>query len=438
MDVTIEGVLVGDKLEVELAKSLTSYKLKRKKHPNNIHFDLSGINFLDCYSAQLLICYLALFDRQGYTTSLELSKRKSVRDILRVWNFDDALKAATGRRMFRYCSSESIEKYFFPHDSQTTFDLDLFPSHYQQPLNQDPDDTKPINRNFFGFRTIDVPNEVHKKPGVANLEKRFWQSHNVKSLLERDLKIDVRYFSARAIFEAVFNALRHPSAEIVQTATHTRYIYEQSQLPLPFSQTQKNRKASRKSAVVHYWDNGKSLLDLINQNLNESSKFRTESPGEYAKKYRLRWTGSEQPTPSIDKVFGCDQDAVQDSHTSEKLLFVLQPFVSMSPTLFGHSSSDETTRDNPRLASVGMGLYLLLDTAVTMFGGKVSIRTSNIRMRITKGKKSKTTDGVLFEKHDYLVDIEEMPESLPKFLGNLISISIPEQKSKPTRIDRRK
>ncbi|MEP1765536.1 MAG: STAS domain-containing protein [Sulfitobacter sp.] len=424
MLLSIQEAMVGSQFELQLAKTLR----KNRGAVQSIHVDLTHVTFMDCYSAQVLISYLTAWDRNGISTTISLPEKKSVRDIMRVWNFDDALKAATGRRMYRFSDDETRQKYFFPNDSQSTFDLDEFPTHYKIPTNDDGDDDESIRPNFFGFRTIKVPSNVHEKPELANDEKRFWQNHNVKTLLERDLGIDVRYFSARVIFEAVFNALRHPSAEIVQTATHTRYIYDRSQqLTLPFNKTQRNKKQASKSAVVHYWDNGRSLLDLIEENLATKKTFRTSSPGKYFRSYRLKWKNSESKSQSIDRVVGSDLDAEPSSHISEKLLFVLQPFVSMSPTLFGHASTEETTEDDPRLASVGMGLYLLLDTAVANFGGKVIIRTSNVIIRVTKGKKSKKLNGSKIKRHDYVVDIQELPNNLPKFLGNLISISIPEQ-----------
>lgn len=428
MDILIKGVVVGDKFERMVASALNARQTSRDRLPNDIHFDLSGLTFLDCYSAQLLICYVSLFDRKGAAVKITLPEAKNVRDILRVWNFDDALKSATRHRMFRYCSEDQQGKYFYPHDKQSTFDLDHFPTQYDTEPNEVAGPHNRRSDNSFAFRTINVPIEVEKKPEVANQEKKYWQRHNIRSRLEKDLRISVRYFSARIVFEAVFNALRHPDAELVQTATHTRYIYEQSQLPLPFERTQKSRRNPSKSAVIHYWDNGKSILDLIDQNLMKNENFRTAKAGQYAKTYRLLWKGSADDQPSIDKIVGCDISPTTNSHVGEKLIFILQPFVSMSPTLFGHSSTDETTSDDPRLASVGMGLYLLLDTAVSLFGGKVSIRTANLQMRITKGRSKLNKNEQHLRIHDYLIDIQELPSALPSFPGNLISISLPEQK----------
>jgi hypothetical protein len=120
-------------------------------------------------------------------------------------------------------------------------------------------------------------------------------------------------------------------------------------------------------------------------------------------------------------------DADGTSHLSEKLLFILQPYVSMVPSLYGHTSTAETTDDDPRLASVGMGLYLLLDTTIRMFGGKVRIRTANIHMDISKGKNRQSPRGATTPKYDYTVEVREMSPLLPKFPGNIITISIPEQ-----------
>jgi len=350
---------------------------------------------------------------------------------LRVWQFDTALKDVVGSRMIRFCDDDTRKKYFYPNDKQSTFDPRLFPTSYGDTNDQNEKDSKSVRGNFFGFRTILVPENVEEKPEIANIEKRCWQSHNIKLLLENDLKIDVRFFSARIIFEAVFNALRHPAADIVQTATHSRHYYQDNQFQLNFDPSNHERvenvQKNRKSIVTHYWDNGTSILKIIEKKLESDGIFRTSEAGEYSKSYRLIWRGAKEQKPSIDRIIYSDTDANKNSHVSEKLLFILQPFVSMAPTLFGHASSDETIEDDVRLASVGMGLHLLLDTAIRMFGGKVRIRTANIHMNISKGKKRQFVDGIEHEKHDYTVDIKEVPEQLPLFYGNIISVSIPEQ-----------
>jgi hypothetical protein len=424
------GILVGAAFESELSTSLSSDPSSTLNNVPSVQFDLREVQFIDCYSAQVLICYIRYFDRQGTLVSLKLPKRKRVRDMLRIWNFDEALRDAVGSRLSRYCDEDDRTNYFPPNEVQTSFDVRLFPTTYRpsnNPSNDSETDSHP-RTNFFGFRTISVP-AVEAKAQFALAEKELWQSPNVRRLLERDLKLDVRFFSARIIFEAVFNALRHPSADIVQTATHTRYIYELNHPRLSFAEGDEPSSASApsKSAVVHYWDDGVSLLDIVNKNLAEGKGRRTSPAGDFATSYRLLWKPWDDNEPSIDRIVTTAEDADSTSHLSEKLLFILQPYVSMVPSLYGHTSTAETTEDDPRLASVGMGLYLLLDTTIRMFSGKVRIRTANIHMDISSGKTRQSAHGAPTPKHDYTVEVREMSPLLPKFPGNMITISIPEQ-----------
>lgn len=426
-----DGVLVGAAFETQLSHSLSTNLSSPLNSISSVQFDLRDVRFIDCYCAQVLICYIRHFDRQGTLVSLKLPKQKRVRDMLRVWNFDEALRDAVGSRLSRFCDEDDRAHYFPPNEIQTTFDIKLFPTihHPSNDPGSNSDTGSQPRINFFGFRTIHVP-AVEAKAQYALAEKELWQSPNVRRLLERDLKLDVRFFSARIIFEAVFNALRHPSADIVQTATHTRYFYELSQARLSFnegSESPPSPSPPSKSAVVHYWDDGVSLLDIINSNLAEGHGRRTSSAGDFATSYRLLWKAWDDIEPSIDRIVTTSEDADSNSHVSEKLLFILQPYVSMVPSLYGHTSTVETTEDDPRLASVGMGLYLLLDTTVRMFGGKVRIRTANIHMDIYKGKLRQSSRGAATPKHDYTVEVREMSPLLPKFPGNMITISIPEQ-----------
>lgn len=184
----------------------------------SVQFDLRDVCFIDCYSAQVLICYVRSFDRAGALVSIKLPGQKPVRDMLRIWSFDDALMEAVGSRLSRYCDEDDRSHYFPPHEYQTTFDPKLFPTIYS-PTNapRDPaDNDKAPRTNFFGFRTIRVPVQEGKR-AIALAEKELWQSPQVARLLERDFGLDVRFVSARIIFEAVFNALRHSNADLVQT-----------------------------------------------------------------------------------------------------------------------------------------------------------------------------------------------------------------------------
>jgi hypothetical protein len=426
-----DNLLVGAGFENKIAETLRTFSDFEFKKIRDAQFDLSKVEFMDCYCAQIFICYIRLMERQGTHLTIRLPESKRVRDMMRVWHLDMAILDAVGKHLIYFCENDQKERYFYPHDRQSTFDLRYFPKLQLDSNNPETERVDlNLNENFFGFRSIKVPDDVDEKPICANIEKRTWQNFNIKTLLEKDLKLDVRYFSARIIFEAVFNALRHPSADIVQTATHTRHIYEAAQLKLSLHTEKKDIGGiPRKSIVTHYWDDGESMLDIIIKNLKENKEFRTSLPGDYAKKYRLSWRGRDEQQNSIDKVVSSNHGATSSSHISDMIVFVLQPFVSTSPDKIGHASSKETKEDNPRLASVGMGLYLLLDTAIGMFDGKVRIRTSNIHVTVSKGKKMQFVDGIELEKHDYMVEIKEMSEKLPKFLGNIITVSIPEQRS---------
>lgn len=424
-----EGILVGAAFESQISNTLSTTPNSTLNDTRSVQFDLRDVRFIDCYCAQVLICYVRYFDRQGTQVTIKLPKQKRVRDMLRVWNFDEALRDAVGSRLSRFCDENDRTHYFPPNEKQTTFDIRLFPTIYRRavvPSNNLDADTHP-RTNFFGFRTIHVPT-AEAKAQRALIEKELWQSPNVRRLLERDLKLDVRFFSARIIFEAVFNALRHPSADIVQTATHTRYVYEQAQLSFDEGRESPSIPSSpSKSAVVHYWDDGVSLLDIIEKSLAQGNGRRTSPAGDFATSYRLLWKSWDENEPSIDRIMTTSDDANSASHLSEKLLFILQPYVSMVPSLYGHTSTTETTEDDPRLASVGMGLYLLLDTTIRMFGGKIRVRTANIHMDIYKGKNRQSRRGAVTPKYDYTVEVREMSPLLPKFPGNIITISIPEQ-----------
>ncbi|TIV60722.1 hypothetical protein [Mesorhizobium sp.] len=434
MNFRFGGILVGANFEAAVSQQLLKSSIASLDTVPSVHFDLRDVRFMDCYCAQLLICYVRSLDRRGALVTIKLPERKPVRDMLRVWSFDEALREAVGSRLSRYCDEDDRSHYFPPHETQTTFDLQLFPTNYAL-TNEPPDPSRGDQAgrtSFYGFRTIRVPADADAKPTLALAEKLLWQSPQVARYLERDFSLDVRFFSARIIFEAVFNALRHPNADIVQTATHTRHNYELSQtrLPLDGEFAASPTKRPSKSAVIHYWDDGTSILDIINKNLANGTGRRTQPAGNYATSYRLKWKSWGEEQPSVDRILTTSDDATGDSHVSEKLVFVLQPYVSMEPTMYGHASTAETKQDEPRLASIGMGLFLLLDTAIRMFGGSVRIRTANVHLDITRGYKTYRSRAGKVPGANYVVYVREMSPALPKFPGNLITISLPEQRMK--------
>jgi hypothetical protein len=86
-----------------------------------------------------------------------------------------------------------------------------------------------------------------------------------------------------------------------------------------------------------------------------------------------------------------------------------------------HRVDPNVYKDRKMLSQPGMGLYVLTDQVVKVFGGTVSLRTKNyfLNFRLPSVREQNEND------IEYSVKLRRYGNHFPSFLGNLLTIRLP-------------
>lgn len=442
LSVPFEGSVAGVAFERAFAESLEADASGGVASLRSIEFDFTKSSYIDPYSMQLLISYICACERYSIDTRIRLPHKDAVRDAMRAWGFQSALLAATNRTLFSYVDKDDRRRYFRDQEKQTTFDLRNFPKgkagfgrmskEHVELLRNRRINVAPRSKNFFGFNSFDVKN-LSNKIRTAHNEKEDWKAPNIASFLESKMGINAEYLASRVVFEALFNALRHPAAEIVQTAALPRRskkerLADASQNSGGFCLSLASPpRTSGRSLTFHYWDDGDCMLDVLSQRLTEtgSEAFRTGKDQEFFTRYQVRYfdrTAAEEEVQQIDSDFLIDASTPQYL----QLVALAFPHFSSAPNLDGQAVAEEVLTKDARLAARGMGLYLLVYATTQIMNGKVGIRTGDHYVEYWNNGYKRTRTHPKWT-YDINADVWRVPPNLPRFAGNLISIRIPSQ-----------
>lgn len=425
--------VAGTGLEKCLVTSLVDADVRDFSEVSKLTFDFSDIEYIDMVSLQVLVAYLRTCDRFEIPAEIELPSRKYWRDQIRAWGLDCALSLATGRNL-HWFASENSKKYFDIGDKQMSFDLSLLPNGFvhddaygprlngifQQKFQNTSLRDIPRKRNFFAFHSFDALN-TSDNIGVANREKQDWQKENIERFFKRHVRVDTKYLSSRIIFEALFNALRHPNAEIVQTST----FFSLGKKPKPQSEIVLSSEpaARSRSATIHFWDDGKPMLESYSLKLaDREATTRLGKDPDFTSIYKVEIQDSEEDQQFL---LSSDEDVSAASPDWKKLVSLTFPEVSSALEKPGHDVAEEVKiEEDSRLSAKGMGLYLMLHAATRVQDGTLTIRTGRLRAKFTKNKmKGRRKD--CSQNHDFNVYLRVYPKCIPEFKGNLVIIGMP-------------
>jgi hypothetical protein len=175
-----------------------------------IRLDLSRCEFIDIPSLLHIIALVAARSRLSLRSQIRLPKSRLVRDFLRVWDFSSAVRNACGIPLIQLVSKED-HTYF--GESTDEVSLLRYASENRYSLGVQ----RLLNARFFSITTFLTT--LAAPTGFARLESSRWQEALVRSVLAKYLKGPDGYVASRIIFEAATNAVRHPGAQLIQTAS---------------------------------------------------------------------------------------------------------------------------------------------------------------------------------------------------------------------------
>ena len=370
------------------------------EEPKFLELDLSACEYIEVPSLIYFIAFIKGRLNRGLYTYLRIPASESVRDFLRVWEFPRAVRQATGIPFHKFVHEDDMQ-YFGERQDASEIRYNGWV------LDRQVD--RLLSNRFFAITTFPLNRNTSHARLVVDETKR-WEAELVKAVLKKHLKGPEGYFANRVIFESMTNALRHPSANIIQTVSRFDIRYDQEHKP-----------TGPKYFTMVFWDDGESIIATLRQAIDSGLNVRSADVPELYKNYLVTEETSEgvkgepQPIPS---------NYLPDERTNEEILLLAATFPGITRDVVGvnHIPPAQLAEDEKNLSLPGMGLYVLTNCVVDIFGGTIAFRTKEFFMNIKATSNWQRQRG---DTSHYHVKIRRFGENTPSFLGNMLTIRLP-------------
>ncbi len=410
--------------EACLETSLVGVKLNEIE---KLTIDFRDINYLDIVSALNISAFIQQVVKINLDvkTSIYLPTNEKVLFFFKQWRLDEGFAKAAKVDFFidllteeykesykEYCSKIESEKVSYSESYGNISDLNEINAKYHNLCTS----------KFFGIRSFDIMNANNRAidTGIINDEVARWDMGDIKEVLNFTLRdIDGHrkegYIPSNVIFECLTNSLRHPNGDMLQVAS--RHIGPNVL-----------RNENMPYFTMAFWDNGTSMIDVLKEGYSEHNTVRAELPSHENISYphfqvRLYENSKFLMETWVDSQIGPDQKYMNEYFEYYWFLAAFFPGVSSDPRgltrlenkdMKPTQSSDSSVYNHP-----GMGLYLLLNTVVDIFNGKILVRSGNFLLSIQKPSEKKG------KRYAYSAQVKRLNGAIPKFNGNLIAIHLP-------------
>lgn len=395
----------------EVDKEVTSFFSQNHDLIQPLILDFSQSEYVEVVCLIYFLSILADRKQNYQKTFIKLPKYKDVRDFFRSWRFPEAVKEVTGTSFWNTVLEEDHE-YFGENknlEDEKYTGKTLFDAYGK---------TTKLLENYLPILTFHHHASTEFDSILALGEADRWKRQVVSSVLEKHLEGSYGYFASRIVFEAIMNAIRHPNASHILTASHVNW-------PI------KNTK-SRGFFTLIWWDNGKSILDTLREPLSRNEKINSESTQSIARtSYKLVCEDADKNEISSQLVHS---NLIPDQNISDELLLLAATFPGITRDISGrgHLTHPDLGKEKLRsktegiptsnilpLKQPGMGLHLLMNAAIYIFGGRLAFRTGEFFMSVKRpSQKDKNCD--------YAVTIRRYSNKF-KFLGNMLTVRLPLQ-----------
>lgn len=391
--------VVGAAIDREISRSDVSSNYSKYSARRYI-FDFSESTFVSIACSQYVIAFAKKCRLLGWNFSLVLPKYKKVRDFWVLWNFHGGLLEATGIDISELIPANQQDLL---KEEQITF----FEQKKAFNVNQF---ERQRSRNFFGFHSIKLSGRATGMAAISEADQ--WRSKEIRDILERGLDTRSDYITSRIVFEAIFNAIKHPDAKLVQTCSWHPKLFKRVD--------GSDHEDARQPFSLVFWDDGKPFTIVMDAALKRGAKIRSTEDEQYRTSYRVEYINRAKNTEPFTKTI--DSTYKLDANTPElmRLLSTVFPGVSTS------QNSDEQLNDNDIsskswISKRGMGLYVLVDTVCILLEGKVSFRTGRYFMQISKlGPRNSVKYGAELDVKIYM-----QADNVPSFYGNMLCVDLP-------------
>jgi len=365
-------------------------------HPEVLLLDMSQCEYIEVSALVYLLAVLADRVANGLRTRLRLPEHKPTRDFMRVWLMPQAVRSISGCRFFDLVADDS--RRFFG-ENETPEGNTYTRAFHGGALRH------LVNERFFALNCI-APQRSSTTHLVAQ-ESARWDEPLIQSVLRTHLDGPASYVGSRIVYESMTNALNHGGASTVVTASK-------------FCASSKHDTSNAGHFTVSFWDDGTSMIETLLEALRAGKEIKSGTAHQEPEEHLLIFADHGGRTR-------CEQivsSALVPSIASERheVLFAL--------TLPG------ITRDLHRVecdracaylpdqsaAGPGMGLPVLLNTAIDVFRGSVAFRTDRYFMNI------KRASGSSVAHYRAKIELRDDPD-WPPFRGNMVTVRLPLKKT---------
>lgn len=351
-----------------------------------LHIDCSESAEVTMVGAMLLLAALVERSRRGLESRLSLPKSPVALAQLKMWRIDRALRDALNVPFEDLVDGETRERW-----AVAPTNLDKFGMHELLP-----EDLCCVTSHFRASEEWG--------PTLATKKAKVWQATYISRLLDRHLNGRGRRVSTHLVHEGVMNAIRHPSARLFQMAACTEMEAD----------------GGRALRVV-MWDDGDSIISTLRRVMSNGAELVPRKSPLLRRDIDLQIRDFSTDDLLANETLS-NQDPVSDKATNAELLIAsMFPGVTSDLAASSGMAHAEVIAEAKDYALPGMGLHVLVTTALDVFGGRVLIRCANIEMSLERGTPSK----IAGDPPHIKAIARETDGTGGAIVGNLIAVSLP-------------
>lgn len=376
-------------------------------------FDMRDITYIEVPSIIFLIAYIDKIHSEGEKIEIDLPQKLEIRNFIRRLRLPKMLFLITGVKFQNLVTTESL-KYFgeTPHikGDYRSFQLKKY-SNYDSLADAIVEEDIRTYSELYHFKTDDDKSIAYGKllTYCNCAEMRAFLKKYLKSQ-ENDKE---RLVSNRIIYECITNSQRHSEAGKLMVS----FIV-----------------MNDKNFHISFWDNGVSIIKTLKNVIGRKGLIRDDEIFKNSKidtiqaSYYIKYKNNK----FNETIINSDSD-LNEILCDDGIIFLSSFFPGISEDPKGlnnyRENMDFMDEDTP-LKNPGMGLTILLNAAIDLLGGNVSVRAENYFLNIKKpDEKGINNIGLQTIKYSkfYEVKIEKRGEDIP-FKGNMLTIRLPLKK----------
>jgi len=352
------GANIDDSMaNINLSGSIDQARLNKCLLPqlrslsSSVLLDLTDVQFMDLHSAMLILAVLSRLGAKERLVTLRLPVKSDVCHFLAAWEFIPALEEVLGRTAQSFLTNDQLQLLRDAADPTKNPYMDAR-------LDRDGALQRLYSSKFFSLQSFNRQSSLFSASLAADVA-RNWRQVMIEHVLQRMLPKGVELFRSRIVFEAMMNAIRHPQANLILTASIIR------------------RERSGHRFCVGFWDNGSLIPSTLRRALRKGLSIKGEAFSTVECEYIVyegaegHRCGSVLPTKVPDK----------DTSDAGLLLASLFPGITCDP--FGLTRPPDTP------TPPGMGLYFITNAAVTVFGGRINLRCGREELQVSRPKRER-------------------------------------------------